>query len=242
MIINRLKKALQEFNQDKVIQLRSRFRSISAEKVELVRCKLRAVDKSYKKEILRKSIHLSSLWIPALIYIAHPGISIMIFSFLFLADIILEYGNYKRWNWARRIFGRLFFKTLRQKETKRIYFQSSGSLYVLLAAIACTLLFSKPIAVIAMTVMLISDTFAALVGKAYGTRKIYKNKSMEGTLAFFMSALFICMLFEPMFHFTYASVLACLLATAAEVYEDKTEIDDNLSIPFSIGIILSLLG
>lgn len=242
MIINRLKKALQEFNQDKVIQLRSRFRSISAEKVELVRCKLRAVDKSYKKEILRKSIHLSSLWIPALIYIAHPGISIMIFSFLFTADIILEYGNYKRWNWARRIFGRLFFKTLRQKETKHIYFQSSGSLYVLLAAIACTLLFSKPIAVIAMTVMLISDTFAALVGKAYGTRKIYKNKSMEGTLAFFMSALFICMLFEPMFHFTYASVLACLLATCAEVYEDKTEIDDNLSIPFSIGIILSLLG
>ncbi len=242
MIINRFKGALQRFNVEKVIRLRSRFKALSQEKIDFVKHKINSVDKSYRKEIFRKSIHLSSLWIPALIYFMHPGISIIIFSVLFFIDGLLEYGNYQRWNWARNIFGRLFFKTLRQKETKRIYFQSSGSLYVLLAAIACTLLFSKPIAAISMTVMLISDTFAALIGKAFGTRKIYKNKSLEGTTAFFMSALFICMLYEPIFHFTYASVLACLLATAAEIYEDKTEIDDNLSIPFSIGIVLSLLG
>ena len=50
------------------------------------------------------------------------------------------------------------------------------------------------------------------------------------------------MLYEPLFHFTYAGVIACLAATAAEVYEDKIEIDDNLSIPLFIGIILTLLG
>lgn len=207
----------------------------------LFRHKIR-INKSYKKEIYRKAIHLSSLWIPALIYFAHPGISITLFSFLFICDALLEYGNYKRWKWARRTFGSLFFKTLRNKETKRVYFQVSGSLYVLLAAIACTLFFAKPIAVIAMTVMLISDTVAALVGKACGTRKLYRNKSLEGTAAFFMSALFVNMLYEPIFHFTYANVLACLAATSAEMYEDKLEIDDNLSIPLFIGIVLSLLG
>lgn len=200
------------------------------------------IDKSYKKEIYRKAIHLSSLWIPALIYFAHPGISILLFSILFVGDAILEYGNYKKWRWARKTFGNLFFKTLRNKETKRIYFQVSGSLYVLLAAITCTLLFSKPIALIAMTVMLISDTMAALVGKACGTRKIYHHKSMEGTSAFFLSALFICMIYNPIFTFSYASVIACVAATIAEVYEDKIEIDDNLSIPLFIGIVLSLLG
>lgn len=200
------------------------------------------MDKSYKKEVYRKSIHLSSLWIPALIYFAHPGLSITLFSLLFISDAILEYGNYKRWKWARKTFGSLFFKTLRNKETKHVRFQVSGSLYVLLAAIACTLLFSKPIAVIAMTVMLISDTTAALVGKACGTRKIYRNKSLEGTTAFFLSALFINMFYEPIFHFTYASVLACIAATVAEVYEDKIEIDDNLSIPLFVGIILTILG
>lgn len=202
----------------------------------------RKINKSYKKEIYRKSIHLSSLWIPAVIYFTHPGISILLFSILFLADAFLEYGNYKRWQWARFLFGKLFFKTLRNKETKKILFQVSGSLYVLLAAIACTLLFSKPIAAIAMTVMLISDTIAALVGKACGTRLIYHNKSMEGTISFFLSALVINMLYEPIFHFTYAGVIACFVATLAEIYENKIEIDDNLSIPLFIGIVLTILG
>ena len=115
-------------------------------------------------------------------------------------------------------------------------------MYVLAAAIICTLLFSKPIAAIALTVMLISDTCAALFGKAFGTRNLYKGKSLEGTVAFFLSALFINMLYEPVFHFTYAGVIACTVATLAEMFEDKLEIDDNLSIPLFIGIILSILG
>lgn len=200
------------------------------------------LDKSLKKEFLRKAIHLSSLWIPALIYFAHPGFSIFLFSMLFCGDAILEYSNYKKYPWARKTFGRLFFKTLRDKECRRHFFQVSGSLYVLLAAIACTLFFSKPIAVIALTVMLISDTMAALVGKAFGTRKIYKQKSLEGTVAFFISALVVNMLYEPIFHFTWASVVACAAATLAEVYEDKIELDDNLSIPLFVGIILTFLG
>lgn len=198
--------------------------------------------KSFKKEVYRKAIHLSSLWIPAVIYFVDSSIAIMLFGFLFISDAILEYGNYKKYPWARKTFGRLFFKTLRNKENRRAFFQVSGSLYVLTAAIVCNLLFSKPIAAIALTVMLISDTMAALIGKAYGTRKIYKNKSMEGTFAFFLSALFINMFYEPLFRFSYASVIACVMATLAEVFEDKIEIDDNLSIPLFVGITLTLLG
>lgn len=199
-------------------------------------------NKSFRRELARKSIHLSSLWIPALIYFAHPGVSVMLFAILFLCDALLEYGNFKKWRWARRTFGFLFFKTLRNKERVRTRFQVSGSMYVLAAAIICTLLFSKPVAAIALTVMLISDTCAALFGKAFGTRKLYKSKSLEGTVAFFLSALLINMLYEPVFHFTYAGVIACIAATLAEMFEDKIEIDDNLSIPLFVGIILSLLS
>lgn len=42
-------------------------------------------NKSFRRELARKSIHLSSLWIPALIYFAHPGVSIMLFAILFWA-------------------------------------------------------------------------------------------------------------------------------------------------------------
>lgn len=67
-------------------------------------------NKSFRRELARKSIHLSSLWIPALIYFAHPGVSIMLFAILFLGDALLEYGNFKKWRWARRTFGLLFSK------------------------------------------------------------------------------------------------------------------------------------
>ena len=60
------------------------------------------VNKSFKKELARKLIHLSSLWIPALIYFVQPSISIIVFSAIFVGDVILEYGNYKKWRWARR--------------------------------------------------------------------------------------------------------------------------------------------
>lgn len=198
--------------------------------------------KSYKKEISRKLIHLSSLWIPVFIYFVHPGIAIITFSVLCAGNIIVEYGYYKKQVWARYSYGMLFSRILRKKETRHTKFQVSGSIYVLLAAIACTFLFSKEVAAISLTIMLISDTVAALVGKAYGTRLLYKNKSIEGTASFFLSALLINLLFSPLYTFTYAGVIASAVATLAEMFEDKLEIDDNLSIPLFVGSILTLLN
>ncbi len=197
------------------------------------------IDKSLKKEFYRKAIHLSSLWIPLFIYLAHSGVSVALFAFLLLGDVIVEYANYRRYLWARWIFARFFAKTLRNKETVRARFQPTGSMYVLAAAIICTVLFSKPVAVIALTVMLISDTAAALFGKAYGTRKLYKSKSIEGTAAFFMSALGVNMLCAFFYPFNVVSVIACLMATLAEMYEDKLDIDDNFSIPLAVGLVLT---
>ena len=199
------------------------------------------VNKSFKKELARKLIHLSSLWIPALIYFVQPSISIIVFSAIFVGDVILEYGNYKKWRWARRTFGLLFYRTLRNKELKRSQLQLSGGAYVMLAAIACTLLFPANVAVVALSIMLISDTCAALFGKAYGSRRLYKNKSIEGTAAFFVSALLIMVICNFILPVTYASILAAFVATFAEMYEDKIEIDDNLSIPLFVGAVLSLL-
>lgn len=134
---------------------------------------------------------MSSLWIPALIYFTQPAFSIFLFSLLFCGDALLEYGNYKKYPGQDKHSGSCFLRRCATKECRRKFFQVSGSLYVLLAAIVCTLFFSKPIAIISLTVMLVSDTMAALVGKAFGTRMLYKHKSLEGTVAFFMSALLI---------------------------------------------------
>ena len=208
----------------------------------MIKIPLLKISKTIKKELYRKALHLSSLWIPLFIYLAHPGVSIIFFSTLFIGNAIIEYGNYKKYPWARKTFGNIFFRILRNKETTHGRFQISGSLYVILAAIGCTLMFSKSVAVISLSVMLVSDTVAAIIGKLYGQRKIYKHKTLEGSLAFFLSALLINMLCEPIYHFTYAGVIASIVATFTEIFEDKVDIDDNLSIPVVVGVILSTLN
>ena len=122
------------------------------------------------------------------------------------------------------------------------HFEATGSLYVLSAAILCPLMFSQTVATIALTIMLTSDTCAALFGKAFGTRNLYKKKSLEGTSAFFLCTLLVLMLYTPIYPVTYASIIAAFLATLCEMFEDKLEIDDNLSVPLVIGIILTLLN
>ena len=199
-------------------------------------------NKSFRQEVSRKLIHLSSLWIPAFIYFVPQNISITFFAFILSGDALLEYGNYKRWRWAGRSFGVLFYRTLRSKELVHDHFEATGSLYVLSAAILCPLMFSQTVATIALTIMLTSDTCAALFGKAFGTRKLYKKKSLEGTSAFFLCTLLVLMLYTPIYPVTYASIIAAFLATLCEMFEDKLEIDDNLSVPLVIGIILTLLN
>lgn len=199
------------------------------------------IEKSYKQELYRKLVHLSSLWIPALIYFTPRYISVSVFSIILFGNIFLEYGNYKKWPLVRKTFGSLIFKILRSNERKRSHFQVSGSVYVMLAATLCTLLFIKPIAIVALTTMLFADTAASLVGKAHGTHKIRNKKTYEGSTAFFVTALVINFLYAPLLPFTIVSVIACCIATLAELYEDRINIDDNLSVPLSIGIILTIL-
>lgn len=199
-------------------------------------------DKAFRKELMRKAIHLSSLWIPAAIYFMPKFILVPILLIILIGNVILEYGNFKRYPWARKSFGVLFFRTLRNKESSREHFQFTGAIYVLVSALLCLCLFDKAVAAIALTVMLISDSAAALVGRSIGKIKIYKNKTLEGTLAFFGSALAINLLFWQVYPFTFASVLACLIATLAEVYEDKIEIDDNLSVPIFMAAVLSFFN
>lgn len=89
---------------------------------------------SLKQELYRKAIHLSSLWMPLFIYLAPKAWALFLFGTAFALNVIIEYANYRRQKWARKTFGRLFFRTLRAKETIRNRFRPSGSMYVLSAA------------------------------------------------------------------------------------------------------------
>lgn len=196
--------------------------------------------KSLKTEIYRKAVHLSSLWMPLFIFLSGKNICILFFLFTLLGNLILEYAAYKKTPVIGGMFRRMFFKTLRPKEVIKNKFVPSGSVYILLAALICSVCYAKEAAAIALTVMLIADSGAALCGKLFGSFRFENGKSLEGTATFFILTLFILSLLAPECPLPLMTMTA-VSATAAEFFENELSLDDNLSIPLVVGYFLNLL-
>ena len=133
---------------------------------------------------------------------------------------------------------------MREQETQE-KFRFSGAPYVIAAALMVTILFSDVVAMTALSTMLVGDTAAALIGRKYGKRKINQNrKSVEGSLAFWITSFFILLFFgllysQPIWFYMYG-ILGITAAMFAEIYENRIRIDDNFSIPLVMGLFLSL--
>lgn len=197
------------------------------------------LSKSLKTELYRKAVHLSSLWIPFFIWQAERWLSVFFFALLFVGNLLVEYCAYRKVSGIGSIFRRMFFKTLRHKEVVRGRFTPSGAVYVLMAALVCSFCYSSKAAAAAMSVMLVSDTCAALVGKFFGRIRYANGKSFEGTGAFVVSAFLLLSFLLPECP-SAVVMLAAAAATAAEFFEDRLMLDDNFSIPLICGLILNL--
>jgi dolichol kinase len=97
----------------------------------------------------------------------------------------------------------------------------------------------KLAALVAIYTLAVADPFAAVVGIRYGRRRIARNRSLEGSLAFFAATLAIAALVFG--YGTDASTLAivaaastiALVAAGCELL--PLRIDDNLTIPIFVG-------
>ena len=111
----------------------------------------------------------------------------------------------------------------------------SGAVFFLLGIFLVSLLFEKNIAIISIIVLSVSDSFSTLVGKFLGKIKIYKKKTLEGTLTFFSSSFIIILLSTQNI---IISFFASLISALIELF---TPIDDNLIIPSSCAFIIAFL-
>lgn len=178
------------------------------------------------------------------IYFFPREFNITLFTVLLVSIVLTEYGNHRKWRIFTLTYGLLFNRILREKE-KQETFRLSGAPYVMGAALMVTIFFPKIIAITALSVMLIGDTCAALIGRKLGKHKInHGTKSIEGSVAFFLSSALILLFFMQVFCQTLSFLLFGLIgigtATFAEIYENRIHIDDNFSIPFAVGLFLSL--
>jgi dolichol kinase len=195
----------------------------------------------YRDEILRKLIHLCSLSIPVVYYFIPRNTTLIILGIMTAIALILDLGRY-----LSPTIGKLFYQffgfLLRQHEVDHKKRNLNGATYVLLSAFICILIFPKVIVVTAFTVLIISDTMAALIGRRYGKHK-FLFKSLEGTLAFFLSGIVVVLL-SPKIEYSFSEYMIGIIATAFGAIIENVSFglaDDNLVIPISIGIAMWLM-
>ncbi len=196
-----------------------------------------SIEQEYRIEIVRKAIHLCSISIPV-VYFFTPrtfALSILIpLTVVFTTVDIARYYNQTVEKWFYRWFGIL----LRRHESDPHKKTLNGATYVLIAASVCVAIFPKIIAVTSFIILIISDMTSALIGRRFGRHRFF-NKSVEGSLAFFVSALLV-IAFTPKIEYLAVEYWIGLIAAAvgAIVEALPIEIDDNLSIPVCVGFTL----
>lgn len=200
----------------------------------------RPLKKSVKNEIYRKTIHLTSLWIPLLIYSAHPLYSAAVLLTLTIADFFIEYLYHQDKLCVSRLIKRKFIRIMRYSEIKPQEFHPSGALYLLISSFCATVLFTPAVASIAVCILIVADSAAAVTGKLLGTIKLAENKTVEGSLTFFLTTLFILWI-SVFFHLIAATDLISLAAiiALAELAAPLLKLDDNFLIPLVAGGMLS---
>ena len=194
------------------------------------------IEDNYKYEVYRKLFHLSSLWMVAAVWFLEKNTAIYLFAFLTIAVFAGEISR-KYFKFSQKIYQCLFGHIVRDHEEKG---GLSGAFFMLLSALITTALFSKNIAMPALSVMLISDSAAALIGRKFGKHKLFE-KSIEGSIAFFLSAIIVISLFFNFSDYFLAIAITSFLATTTELFSKKLHLDDNLTIALTTGAFLLYL-
>jgi dolichol kinase len=192
----------------------------------------------YRDELIRKLIHLFSLSIPVIYYFIPTSTAATILGILTFLALLMDLGRF-----VSPAFGKLFYQIfgflLRKHETDHQKRNLNGATYVLIAAFLGVLIFPKVIFITAFSILIISDTSAALIGRKFGKIK-FLRKSLEGTLAFFISAS-IVIFFTPKIGYVSTEYLIGFIAAFIGAFIENISFgiaDDNISIPFSVGFIM----
>lgn len=217
----------------------------------------------------RKLWHLLGLIIPILLYMdifrfiepENPNITrkigFVLILIFFILIIILEII---RLNYAP--FNKFFVNKVGTLMKETEYNKIHGSVSYILANGILFFFFTKEIIVLSSLVLMVSDPIAAYFGIFFGKHKFFKQKTLEGFLAFFISSFILGILF--LIGITYTNTespyslnnqnyiliifiigISSLFTSIVELLSFTTLyglIDDNLTIPLSFAISFSFLS
>lgn len=188
---------------------------------------------TFRSELIRKAIHLCSLSIPVIYFFISQQLALQILLPLTAAFILVDLARYYHKPTSDRFyrwFGWLLRRHERDEQSKRL----NGATNVLIAASLCVLIFPKVLVVTALSILIISDSTSALVGRRFGKRP-FLSKSLEGTLAFFITAVVVVLVTPKIEGLPLEYCIGVVGAAVGAVAESAPlPLDDNLSVPLSV--------
>ena len=161
----------------------------------------------------------------------------ILFGVLAVLTVIVEYAYYRKVPVVWQCYGFFFGRMLRDYGEGK--FHLSGGAPVLAAACLSALCFSSPYSALAMAVMLLGDTAAALIGRRFGRHRFFNGKSLEGTLAFVVTGFAVVLIGFAFGAYPWQVLLGgvsgVVVAALLELFNCELHLDDNLSIPLAVG-------
>ena len=197
--------------------------------------------RAWLAEARRKAIHLCAIVLPLALLDRHlpwPHTRAQwrwLLVVLTLGALVVDMVrvNDKR---VRHLFKTVFAGMLREHEQWGLL----GSTYLLIAALLAVEIFPRPIAAAALGFTVMGDAFAAMVGKAWGRRKLF-NKSLEGALGGFAACVLWAAFLSTVYHVPWTVTLAgALVASLVELL--PIPLDDNLGITLIAGYTMLWMG
>ncbi|MBN2426155.1 MAG: hypothetical protein JXR46_12875 [Calditrichaceae bacterium] len=181
---------------------------------------------SNRNILIRKLIHISSCILPIFYYFSHNGELIKLIAvFLAVGFLIADFMR-MHFSIAKHYFQRIFLKLLKENEKK---YELTGATYLFLGIATVFFIFDKKMAVCAALIVTIADPLAAVIGKYKGKINLW-NKTLEGSITFFIVSLMIVFSFYGL---TWEIFIVALIVTLMELLPVK--LNDNLTLPVVAG-------
>lgn len=197
---------------------------------------------SIKSEVKRKALHLTGLTVPLLYLLFGQKVTIGFVATALIVFIILEPFRIveelrdklkqKLGLYVREDVIALVERELEAISREHEKYSIGSHIYFTIGALIIISFFPKDIAIGAITVATLGDAIAAIIGKPFGKHRFKNGKSIEGSLAYFLTAFLILLVLIDLPH----ALIGALAGMLAEFYELPP--DDNFSNQLAVAITI----
>lgn len=197
----------------------------------------------YRQEVLRKMVHLSSLWMPFSLFYLPRLFNVIMFGTFAVLNVLIEIAVFRQVPYVTPLYMKLFGKMAREHKPGEFRFSGAPPMYA--SACLTALCFSNRVASCAFAILILSDTSAALIGRKWGRHRFFNGKSLEGSLAFLLTGWIIAAGFciagglpgATLAIWLSGVVVSCI----AEFFNEQIHMDDNFTIPLLFGAVAEFL-